>query len=67
MIDVTFTSVGEAIRTLQGIAHYTPMLTRPTRMFLRVKLRQVGVALSGKQCGAAALTTSWRDYGYVGL
>jgi hypothetical protein len=34
MIDVTFTSVGEAIRTLHGIAHYTPMLTRPTRVFL---------------------------------
>jgi hypothetical protein len=33
MIDVTFTSVGEAIRTLHGIAHFTPMLIRPTRVF----------------------------------
>ena len=35
---------------------------------LRVKLRLVGVALAGRQCGmATALTTSWRDYGYVAL
>jgi hypothetical protein len=68
MLDATFTSVGEAILTLHGIAHYTPMLTRPTRVFLCVKLRLVGVALAGRQCGmAAALTTSWRDYGYVAL
>jgi hypothetical protein len=54
MIDIAFTSVGEAIRTLRGIAHYTPMLTCPTRVFLRVKLRLVGVALAGRQCGMAA-------------
>jgi hypothetical protein len=33
MIDVTITSVGEVIRTLHGIAHYAPMMTRPTRVF----------------------------------
>jgi hypothetical protein len=37
MIDVTITSVGEVIRTLYGIAHYTPILTRPTRGFFTRK------------------------------
>ena len=27
MIDVTFPSVEEAVRILQGVAHYTPVLT----------------------------------------
>ena len=27
MIDVTFASVEEAVRILQGVAHYTPVLT----------------------------------------